>query len=419
MCEISNIKFSTNIWNACIPLSIQELKELNNEDSVGAITMKTSSLYPIKGNPNDWELYNWGSFNNISLHNNGISETVRKILLIKPKKPVFVSVYGTPTDIKNMLPYFRLLSDYKILLEWNISCPNDDSSNYNSRYISPHDILEIKRLFNIPVGVKIGMDFDQETDILRNVDFIVAVNSMNGKGGTTIKWKALDFIHKLVKNKFGAPIIGVGGIENTEDIKRFLHLGVVAVEVATAYLKHGISFFRNINNLDIVSKLYENNIIKKGEFTLKCGEKSTYYIDMRKIPSKIKLWKDIVLSCLEDIKDLEFDCVCGVPTGAVPLASVLAYRMNKKLILVRKERKQHGIDEQIIGDFEAKEKCLVIEDVVTTGTSLQECCDILTSKGLITIPYTVVNRGTKNIKSLVRLREEDENDFPNKRPRLI
>jgi orotate phosphoribosyltransferase len=99
-------------------------------------------------------------------------------------------------------------------------------------------------------------------------------------------------------------------------------------------------------------------------------------------------------------------CVAGSGHGGLPLAAVVATRLNKKFIAVREGAKKHGLSKLIDGYFpEKNESVIIIDDVLTTGSSLRDTRQILTqhkikvagaiivvdrTKPKISIPYKAV-----------------------------
>ena len=134
---------------------------------------------------------------------------------------------------------------------------------------------------------------------------------------------------------------------------------------------------------NIIDQLIDNKIIHhstSNEFTLKNGTKSNIYIDIRKAISIPNLQKQICSLYCEKINEPffdSFDYICGVPDGAVPIASMLSYILSKPLLMLRKTPKKHGLGKLIEGEYTKKKRVLVIEDVVTTGQSAIDCIDKL------------------------------------------
>ena len=286
MCEIANISFNNYIWNAPIPLSLEEMKMLNKSDS-GALKFKTRTLLPKKGNPNNYTLHNNYSTNNIALHNNGIQQCIYDIHKIKPNKPVFISIYGTMNELKQIIQKTNTLN-YKILLEWNISCPNIS----NTPIYNKENYLKLRSLSKHPIGIK--TKYFQNIDYY-NIDFITAMNTINGKGGKIIKKECMRYI-KHLRTITNIPIIAVGGVESQKDINDYLCIGANAVEIGTTYLRNGIHVFKmNKYKQKLINNLYNHDIIQKGNFHLKSGKKSSTYIDLRLCPSIPDIWQSILI----------------------------------------------------------------------------------------------------------------------------
>lgn len=107
-------------------------------------------------------------------------------------------------------------------------------------------------------------------------------------------------------------------------------------------------------------------------FILASGAESTWYLDSRPLTFGKP---GLVATCLHHHfvgeTNLDFDAVGGPALGAVPIASAMAMYTNARGFAVRKEPKDHGADESlIVGDLRPGDRVLMVEDVVTTATSL-------------------------------------------------
>lgn len=133
---------------------------------------------------------------------------------------------------------------------------------------------------------------------------------------------------------------------------------------------------------NLILEFYAIGAIQLGSFTLKSGEISPIYIDLRLAVSYPKLMKHLSSVAHQLITHLEFDMLCAIPYAALPIATALSLEGNYPMIMCRKETKSHGTKKMIEGKFEKGQTCLLIEDVVTSGASILETTQILRSAGL-------------------------------------
>jgi len=143
--------------------------------------------------------------------------------------------------------------------------------------------------------------------------------------------------------------------------------------------------------------LYKNDIIKFGNFTLASGKDSSYYIDLRLVPSFPhqfrKMIKNLQNLIIEKIGLDNFDSLASVPTGGLVVASALAIETVKPLIYVRNKPKEHGTTKSIEGKISSGMKVIMIDDVMTTGTSVLNGIKQLKESNLsISNVFVLINR---------------------------
>jgi len=143
--------------------------------------------------------------------------------------------------------------------------------------------------------------------------------------------------------------------------------------------------------------LYKNNIIRFGNFTLASGKNSSYYVDLRLIPSYPhqfrKMIKNLQNLIVEKTGLDDFDCLASVPTGGLVVTSALAIEIVKPLIYVRSKPKEHGTTKSIEGKISAGMKVVMVDDVMTTGTSVLNGTNQLKEAGLLVSDlYVIINR---------------------------
>lgn len=132
----------------------------------------------------------------------------------------------------------------------------------------------------------------------------------------------------------------------------------------------------------LILTLFEIGAMKFGSYTLKSGMSSPIYIDLRLIVSYPELLKEIAHQMWEKIHPLEKDCLCGVPYTALPIATAISITHGIPMIMRRKEMKDYGTKRLIEGVFEAGERCVVLEDIITSGASIFETIAPLEQEGL-------------------------------------
>ncbi len=143
--------------------------------------------------------------------------------------------------------------------------------------------------------------------------------------------------------------------------------------------------------------LYKNDIIKFGNFTLASGKDSSYYIDLRLVPSFPhefrKMIKNLQNLVIEKTGLDSFDSLASVPTGGLVVTSALAIEIVKPLIYVRNKPKEHGTTKSIEGKTSAGMKVVMVDDVITTGTSVLNGIKQLKESGLsVSDTFVIINR---------------------------
>jgi orotate phosphoribosyltransferase len=132
----------------------------------------------------------------------------------------------------------------------------------------------------------------------------------------------------------------------------------------------------------LVAELREHALVI-GEVTLTSGRKASYYVDAKRAilrPEGFRALGELVAAEAESVRAT---AVGGMTMGADPVAcAALAAGASVKAFFVRKERKEHGLQRWIEGpELEDGERCLVVEDVVTTGGSTVSAVERVREEG--------------------------------------
>jgi orotate phosphoribosyltransferase len=108
-----------------------------------------------------------------------------------------------------------------------------------------------------------------------------------------------------------------------------------------------------------------------GEVTLTSGATAQYYVDAKRAILRPEGFEALAELVAERAQTLGATAVGGMTMGADPIAcAALAGGAGTKAFFVRKEAKAHGLQRRIEGPpLEPADRCLIVEDVVTTGGS--------------------------------------------------
>ena len=137
-----------------------------------------------------------------------------------------------------------------------------------------------------------------------------------------------------------------------------------------------------------LKQLLKEHSLMFGEFTLVSGKKSSFYFDSKRttlLPEGAYLVAAEVLKTLEK-RGIEADAIGGMTLGADPIVcpvAALSHADGRPLraFIVRKEAKEHGTARQIEGQLEPGSRVVVVDDVVTTGSSTLRAIEAVEAAG--------------------------------------
>jgi len=147
--------------------------------------------------------------------------------------------------------------------------------------------------------------------------------------------------------------------------------------------------------------LHDLGAIRFGEFTLKSGQTSPVYIDLRLLVSDPRLMVEVGRAMAGVLSGLRFDRIAAIPYGGLPIGQAVALASGRPLLYPRREVKDYGTRKPIEGTFAAGETVVVLDDLITTGASKVEAIAPLLAAGLkVTDVVVLVDREQGGKKEL-------------------
>jgi orotate phosphoribosyltransferase len=156
---------------------------------------------------------------------------------------------------------------------------------------------------------------------------------------------------------------------------------------------------------ELGARLREHALLE-GDFLLRSGRRSTYYLDKYRFETLPELLAPLGERLAAAVREHEPDSVrlAGPALGAVALAASASLASGLPFVIVRDRAKEYGTANRLEGAFEAGELVCLIEDVVTSGGALAESVGALREAGLqVRNAVCVVDREEGGADALARL----------------
>ena len=152
-----------------------------------------------------------------------------------------------------------------------------------------------------------------------------------------------------------------------------------------------------------LAKQIETTSRLTGQFKLRSGKTSSFYIDKYRFESNPALLSAIVDE-LQKLLPTSFGKLAGLELGGIPLATVLSLRTGKPCSYVRKKAKTYGTCNLVEGGFKPGETVVVVEDAITTAGQVCASVEQMRELGLmVKHVICVIDReqgGEENLKKI-------------------
>lgn len=255
----------------------EEYSDFLDLNELGAIVVKGLSLTPKKGNPTPRIVETpSGMINSIGLQNIGIDSFIKEKLpfLRRFSIPVIVNFFGD--SINEYVEAAERLSSVEGIsaLEMNISCPNKQKGwiIFGTDPQSMEDVVKaVRSATKLPLIVKLSPNVtnissmariaeDSGADAVSLINTITAMvidikkrrpflgNIVGGLSGPAIRPIAVRMVWEVCR-AVNIPVIGMGGIMNSNDALEFLIAGAKAIAIGTANFVNPLATIETINGL--------------------------------------------------------------------------------------------------------------------------------------------------------------------------
>ncbi|UCF43176.1 MAG: orotate phosphoribosyltransferase [Planctomycetota bacterium] len=130
---------------------------------------------------------------------------------------------------------------------------------------------------------------------------------------------------------------------------------------------------------ELIKRIKQTSYLE-GDFTLRSGKKSKYYLDkylFETCPDILEaLGKEFAKHLTDDVT-----LIAGAELGGVALAAATAMHSGKNWIIVRNAKKGYGTGKMVEGVLKAGDVVLLVEDIATTGGQVLEAAKVITEAG--------------------------------------
>jgi orotate phosphoribosyltransferase len=149
---------------------------------------------------------------------------------------------------------------------------------------------------------------------------------------------------------------------------------------------------------DDLGKLLLETAYLEGDFLLRSGRRSKYYLDKYLFETDPQVLRGIVYEMAMAIRNrlaagVEYERLAAPELGGVVLGAGLSLELGLPLLLVRKATKEYGTGKRVEGRFRRGESVALVEDIVTSAGAAIQAAEALREQGLLVSDlYCVVDR---------------------------
>jgi orotate phosphoribosyltransferase len=134
-----------------------------------------------------------------------------------------------------------------------------------------------------------------------------------------------------------------------------------------------------MNRNELIKRIKETAYLE-GDFVLRSGKRSKYYLDKYLFETCPDILKALGQEFAKHVTD-DVTLIAGAELGGVALAAATAMETGKNWVIVRNSKKGYGTGKIIEGALKAGDVVLLVEDIATTGGQVLEAAKVITDAG--------------------------------------
>jgi len=143
-------------------------------------------------------------------------------------------------------------------------------------------------------------------------------------------------------------------------------------------------------NRDEVCKRIAQVALLRGDFTLRSGRKSKFYLDKYLFSTQPDILEALGVMFAQRIAKLgQVDRLAGTELGGIPLVSAASIATGKPSVLIRNQKKGYGTAKQLEGAIHPGERVVLLEDIATTGGQVLEAGHLLREEFKVEVPAII------------------------------
>lgn len=144
----------------------------------------------------------------------------------------------------------------------------------------------------------------------------------------------------------------------------------------------------SLTDLQLIERIRDAALLQ-GEFTLRSGRKSKYYLDKYLFETQPDILAALGERFAKHVDD-RIDRLAGAELGGIPLVAATSIATGKPSILIRNQKKDYGTAKQLEGRLEKGDRVLIVEDIATTGGQVLEAAKLLQELGAKVVKIVAV-----------------------------